>query len=156
MGPNLALYFTMSCMSTVGFGNIASTTFAEKVFGVCIMIISALLYAAIFGHMTTIIQVPSSSFIVNKLAKKEAQTSQPSYYFLFLHSILANDKQHTTVLQQLYRFYYCIDLTDDISIRLTLTDITKWSAMFGVSSLFCSSDVFFIFAQEFLLSTAFF
>ena len=99
MEPNLALYFTMSCMSTVGFGNIASTTFAEKVFGVCIMIISALLYAAIFGHMTTIIQVPSS-FIVKKLAKKEAQTSQPSYYFLFLHSILANDKQHTTVLQQ--------------------------------------------------------
>uniref|UniRef100_A0A915DA47 Cyclic nucleotide-binding domain-containing protein n=1 Tax=Ditylenchus dipsaci TaxID=166011 RepID=A0A915DA47_9BILA len=27
-----ALYFTMSCMSTVGFGNIASTTFSEKVF----------------------------------------------------------------------------------------------------------------------------
>uniref|UniRef100_A0A915DZJ9 Uncharacterized protein n=1 Tax=Ditylenchus dipsaci TaxID=166011 RepID=A0A915DZJ9_9BILA len=26
----------MSCMSTVGFGNIASTTFSEKVFGVCI------------------------------------------------------------------------------------------------------------------------
>lgn len=45
-----ALYFTMSCMSTVGFGNIACTTFNEKVFGVCMMIISALLYAAIFGE----------------------------------------------------------------------------------------------------------
>ncbi|KAI1701462.1 cyclic nucleotide-binding domain-containing protein [Ditylenchus destructor] len=58
-----ALYFTMSCMSTVGFGNIASTTFAEKVFGVCMMIISALLYAAIFGHMTTIIQQMTSSTV---------------------------------------------------------------------------------------------
>lgn len=53
----------MSCMSTVGFGNIASTTFAEKVFGVCMMIISALLYAAIFGHMTTIIQQMTSSTV---------------------------------------------------------------------------------------------
>lgn len=58
-----ALYFTMSCMSTVGFGNIASTTFVEKVFGVCMMIISALLYAAIFGHMTTIIQQMTSATV---------------------------------------------------------------------------------------------
>lgn len=82
MGSNLALYFTMSCMSTVGFGNIASTTFAEKVFGVCIMIISALLYAAIFGHMTTIIQVPLS-FIDKKLAKKEALILPPIFAFNF-------------------------------------------------------------------------
>ncbi|EPB78175.1 cyclic nucleotide-binding domain protein [Ancylostoma ceylanicum] len=53
----------MSCMSTVGFGNIASTTDNEKVFGVCMMIISALLYAAIFGHMTTIIQQMTSATV---------------------------------------------------------------------------------------------
>ncbi|KAK0411630.1 hypothetical protein QR680_005757 [Steinernema hermaphroditum] len=58
-----ALYFTMSCMSTVGFGNIASNTENEKVFGVCMMIISALLYAAIFGHMTTIIQQMTSATV---------------------------------------------------------------------------------------------
>lgn len=58
-----ALYFTMSCMSTVGFGNIASITFSEKCFGVFLMIISALLYAAIFGHMTTIIQQMTSSTV---------------------------------------------------------------------------------------------
>uniref|UniRef100_A0AC34FK82 Ion transport domain-containing protein n=1 Tax=Panagrolaimus sp. ES5 TaxID=591445 RepID=A0AC34FK82_9BILA len=58
-----ALYFTMSCMSTVGFGNIASNTTNEKLFGVCMMIISALLYAAIFGHMTTIIQQMTSATV---------------------------------------------------------------------------------------------
>ncbi|VDK50778.1 unnamed protein product [Cylicostephanus goldi] len=58
-----SLYFTMSCMSTVGFGNIASTTDNEKLFGVCMMIISALLYAAIFGHMTTIIQQMTSATV---------------------------------------------------------------------------------------------
>lgn len=58
-----ALYFTMSCMSTVGFGNISSTTDNEKLFAVCMMIISALLYAAIFGHMTTIIQQMTSATV---------------------------------------------------------------------------------------------
>ncbi|MFH4979330.1 hypothetical protein AB6A40_006039 [Gnathostoma spinigerum] len=58
-----SLYFTMSCMSTVGFGNIASNTDNEKLFGVCMMIISALLYAAIFGHMTTIIQQMTSATV---------------------------------------------------------------------------------------------
>ncbi|CAI5453392.1 unnamed protein product [Caenorhabditis angaria] len=58
-----SLYYTMSCMSTVGFGNIASNTDNEKIFGVCMMIISALLYAAIFGHMTTIIQQMTSSTV---------------------------------------------------------------------------------------------
>lgn len=53
----------MSCMSTVGFGNIACTTDNEKIFGVCMMIISALLYAAIFGHMTTIIQQMTSATV---------------------------------------------------------------------------------------------
>ncbi len=59
----LALYFTMSCMSTVGFGNIASATDYERSFGICMMIISALLYAAIFGHMTTIIQQMTSATV---------------------------------------------------------------------------------------------
>ncbi|PAV61446.1 hypothetical protein WR25_01783 isoform A [Diploscapter pachys] len=58
-----SLYFTMSCMSTVGFGNISSTTDYEKIFGVIMMIISALLYAAIFGHMTTIIQQMTSATV---------------------------------------------------------------------------------------------
>lgn len=53
----------MSCMSTVGFGNISSTTDNEKLFAVCMMIISALLYAAIFGHMTTIIQQMTSATV---------------------------------------------------------------------------------------------
>ena len=75
----------MSCMSTVGFGNISSTTDNERVsshsvsepeigserlnlcrsqlFSVCMMIISALLYAAIFGHMTTIIQQMTSATV---------------------------------------------------------------------------------------------
>lgn len=50
-----ALYFTMTCMTSIGFGNVAAETDNEKTFCCCMMIISSLLYAAIFGHVTTII-----------------------------------------------------------------------------------------------------
>uniref|UniRef100_A0A915KI25 Cyclic nucleotide-binding domain-containing protein n=1 Tax=Romanomermis culicivorax TaxID=13658 RepID=A0A915KI25_ROMCU len=56
-----ALYFTMTCMATIGFGNIAGNTVSEKIFCICIMVISALLYATIFGHMTTVIQQMTSA-----------------------------------------------------------------------------------------------
>eukprot|EP00095_Tigriopus_kingsejongensis_P007430 maker-scaffold443_size169656-snap-gene-0.13 protein:Tk07430 transcript:maker-scaffold443_size169656-snap-gene-0.13-mRNA-1 annotation:"potassium voltage-gated channel protein eag isoform x1" len=50
-----SLYFTMTCMTSIGFGNVAAETDSEKTFSVCMMMISSLLYAAIFGHVTTII-----------------------------------------------------------------------------------------------------
>jgi hypothetical protein len=50
-----ALYFTMTCMTSIGFGNVAAETDMEKGFCICMMVISSLLYAAIFGHVTTII-----------------------------------------------------------------------------------------------------
>lgn len=85
-----ALYFTMTCMTSVGFGNVSPETDNEKLFTIVMMIIggkfaiynfliktlhitiiltinivpiklnrnknTALLYATIFGHVTTIIQ----------------------------------------------------------------------------------------------------
>ncbi|KAH8245293.1 hypothetical protein KR032_008174 [Drosophila birchii] len=62
-----ALYFTMTCMTSVGFGNVAAETDNEKVFTICMMIIAGavsltpLLYATIFGHVTTIIQQMTSA-----------------------------------------------------------------------------------------------
>ncbi|CRK97638.1 CLUMA_CG011023, isoform A [Clunio marinus] len=56
-----ALYFTMTCMTSVGFGNVAAETDNEKVFTIVMMIIAALLYATIFGHVTTIIQQMTSA-----------------------------------------------------------------------------------------------
>ncbi|CAB4060535.1 KCNH5 [Lepeophtheirus salmonis] len=46
-----ALYYTMTCMTSVGFGNIAAETDNEKIFSICMMIVAALLYATIFGHL---------------------------------------------------------------------------------------------------------
>ncbi|TRY72267.1 hypothetical protein TCAL_03114, partial [Tigriopus californicus] len=56
-----ALYYTMTCMTSVGFGNVAAETDNEKIFSICMMIVAALLYATIFGHVTTIIQQMTSA-----------------------------------------------------------------------------------------------
>ena len=45
MGPSLstryitALYFTLSSLTSVGFGNVSPNTNAEKVFSICVMIV---------------------------------------------------------------------------------------------------------------------
>ncbi|XP_051908016.1 potassium voltage-gated channel subfamily H member 5-like isoform X2 [Hippocampus zosterae] len=51
-----SLYFTMTSLTTIGFGNIAPTTDGEKVFSVAMMMVGSLLYATIFGNVTTIFQ----------------------------------------------------------------------------------------------------
>ncbi|KAK1171253.1 potassium voltage-gated channel subfamily H member 1-like isoform X4 [Acipenser oxyrinchus oxyrinchus] len=61
-GPNKdsvyisSLYFTMTSLTSIGFGNIAPTTDGEKIFAVAMMMIGSLLYATIFGNVTTIFQ----------------------------------------------------------------------------------------------------
>ncbi|XP_070180487.1 voltage-gated delayed rectifier potassium channel KCNH1-like [Littorina saxatilis] len=57
-----ALYFTLSCMTGVGFGNVSANTQTEKLFSVFMMIIGSLLYALIFSNVTTIFQQFYSSF----------------------------------------------------------------------------------------------
>ena len=50
-----ALYFVMSSLTSVGFGNIAPYSPYEQSFSVVVLIFGALLYAMIFGNVTTII-----------------------------------------------------------------------------------------------------
>uniref|UniRef100_A0A8C8DCX5 Voltage-gated delayed rectifier potassium channel KCNH4 n=1 Tax=Oryzias sinensis TaxID=183150 RepID=A0A8C8DCX5_9TELE len=51
-----SLYFTLSSLTSVGFGNVCANTDAEKIFSVCIMLIGALMHAVVFGNVTAIIQ----------------------------------------------------------------------------------------------------
>ncbi|KAG5831754.1 hypothetical protein ANANG_G00307140 [Anguilla anguilla] len=46
----------MTSLTSIGFGNIAPTTDGEKIFAVAMMMIGSLLYATIFGNVTTIFQ----------------------------------------------------------------------------------------------------
>nr|AHX24685.1 Erg1 [Nematostella vectensis] len=50
-----ALYFTLSSLTSVGFGNVSPNTNAEKIFSICVMLIGSLFYAAIFGNVAAII-----------------------------------------------------------------------------------------------------
>nr|CDS16629.1 potassium voltage gated channel subfamily H [Echinococcus granulosus] len=51
-----SLYFTMSSLTSVGFGNVSPNTSNEKVFSIVSMLVGALMHAAVFGNVTTIIQ----------------------------------------------------------------------------------------------------
>ncbi|XP_059828329.1 potassium voltage-gated channel subfamily H member 8 [Hypanus sabinus] len=51
-----ALYFTLSSLTSVGFGNVSANTEAEKIFSICTMLIGALMHALVFGNVTAIIQ----------------------------------------------------------------------------------------------------
>uniref|UniRef100_A0A3Q2WGR6 Ion transport domain-containing protein n=1 Tax=Haplochromis burtoni TaxID=8153 RepID=A0A3Q2WGR6_HAPBU len=51
-----ALYFTLSSLTSVGFGNVSPNTNSEKMFSICVMVIGSLMYASIFGNVSAIIQ----------------------------------------------------------------------------------------------------
>nr|XP_044248752.1 potassium voltage-gated channel unc-103 isoform X5 [Drosophila takahashii] len=51
-----ALYFTFTSLTSVGFGNVAPNTDAEKAFTICVMLVGSLMYASIFGNVSAIIQ----------------------------------------------------------------------------------------------------
>ncbi|KER33759.1 hypothetical protein T265_12538, partial [Opisthorchis viverrini] len=51
-----ALYFSLSLLTTIGFGNVAAFTETEKLLSCVCMLIGALVYATIFGNITTIVQ----------------------------------------------------------------------------------------------------
>ncbi|KAJ8415060.1 hypothetical protein AAFF_G00007580 [Aldrovandia affinis] len=51
-----SLYFALSSLTSVGFGNVSANTDAEKIFSICTMLIGALMHALVFGNVTAIIQ----------------------------------------------------------------------------------------------------
>nr|XP_026691793.1 potassium voltage-gated channel subfamily H member 8-like isoform X2 [Ciona intestinalis] len=51
-----SLYFTLSSLTSVGFGNVSANTNNEKIFSICVMTIGALIHAVIFGNLTATIQ----------------------------------------------------------------------------------------------------
>ncbi|CAB3402097.1 unnamed protein product [Caenorhabditis bovis] len=61
-GPTLksryvtSLYFTLSTITSIGFGNVSATTDSEKIFTIVMMILGSLMYASVFGNVSAIIQ----------------------------------------------------------------------------------------------------
>ncbi|XP_039259883.2 voltage-gated inwardly rectifying potassium channel KCNH7-like isoform X1 [Styela clava] len=51
-----SLYFTLSSLTSVGFGNVSANTNVEKIFSICVMIIGAIMHAVVFGSINAIIQ----------------------------------------------------------------------------------------------------
>lgn len=69
-----ALYYTLTSLTTIGFGNISPNTTAEKLFASITMLLGAILFSLIFGQVSAILQ--------------QAQKNTAKY-----HSIIDNMKQ---------------------------------------------------------------
>jgi len=52
-----ALYFTMTCMTSVGFGNVAAETDNEKIFTICMMIIAGNNFLNYYYTLTIILSL---------------------------------------------------------------------------------------------------
>jgi voltage-gated potassium channel Kch len=57
----MAIYFTITTMTTVGYGDISPNTTVEMVFGISIMVIGVLVFTFISGSLSSIIQNVDSS-----------------------------------------------------------------------------------------------
>uniref|UniRef100_A0A1I8H2L8 Cyclic nucleotide-binding domain-containing protein n=1 Tax=Macrostomum lignano TaxID=282301 RepID=A0A1I8H2L8_9PLAT len=69
-----ALYFTFTCLTSIGFGNVSPNTNAEKIFTIFGMLIGSLMSAAIFGNVSSImlrIYQGSEEFHEKKTSIKE-------------------------------------------------------------------------------------
>eukprot|EP01135_Chromosphaera_perkinsii_P009268 Nk52_evm20s1705 gene=Nk52_evmTU20s1705 len=51
-----SLYFAVTTLSTVGFGDITAETVEERIYVITMMFLGALMYAFIFGNVTSIVQ----------------------------------------------------------------------------------------------------
>uniref|UniRef100_T1KB18 Cyclic nucleotide-binding domain-containing protein n=1 Tax=Tetranychus urticae TaxID=32264 RepID=T1KB18_TETUR len=100
-----ALYFTTSSLTSVGFGNVAANTNAEKIFSVFSMLIGALMHALVFGNVTAIIQ-----------------------------RIYARRSQYQTKLLDLKEFFRLHQLPKQLRQRMTEYFQTTWSLNHGIDA----------------------
>ncbi|GIY80037.1 potassium voltage-gated channel subfamily H member 8 [Caerostris darwini] len=98
-----ALYFTTSSLTSVGFGNVAANTNAEKVFSILTMLIGALMHAAVFGNVTAIIQ-----------------------------RMYARRSQYHTKLRDLKDFFRLHQIPKELKQRMTDYFQTIWSLNHGI------------------------
>lgn len=100
-----SLYYCLTSLTTIGFGNISPNTTAEKIFGCITMIAGALGYAVIFGQVTAIVQ--------------QAQSKSEKY-----HALLDNIK----AFQKLYR------VPAELSARILDYFMSTWALTKGVDT----------------------
>ncbi|CAK9297251.1 unnamed protein product [Gordionus sp. m RMFG-2023] len=98
-----SLYFTMTCLTTVGFGNISPNTDAEKIFSIIMMLIGSLLYATIFGNVTTIFQ-----------------------------QMAANTARYHEMLNNVRDFMKLYEVPKDLSERVMDYIVSRWAATKGI------------------------
>ncbi|EDV20269.1 uncharacterized protein TRIADDRAFT_51027 [Trichoplax adhaerens] len=100
-----SLYFTMSSLTTVGFGNVSANTIGEKIFSIIIMIIGSLMSAFIFGNVTAILQ-----------------------------ELYSSTQRYHAILKDMKRFNQVYSLPKDLRRRVEDYFISSWAATKGIDT----------------------
>uniref|UniRef100_A0A3Q3N4K4 Ion transport domain-containing protein n=1 Tax=Labrus bergylta TaxID=56723 RepID=A0A3Q3N4K4_9LABR len=106
-----ALYFTLSSLTSVGFGNVSPNTNSEKIFSICVMVIGSLMYASIFGNVAAIIQrlySGTTRYHTQMLRVKE---------FIRFHQIPGSLRQR---LEEYFHCIFCVTTYPDPDLNLCI------------------------------------
>ena len=52
--PNRSLYWSLTTLTTVGYGDISPTNITEMTYGVLMFVVGAVVYASIFANVTSL------------------------------------------------------------------------------------------------------
>lgn len=102
-----ALYFTFTSLTSVGFGNVAPNTDAEKIFTICVMLVGCKFYVHFFFFYT----LCPDSFFKRVLKGKKIVFSQKlwhgqKFFSLFFFSVISsNVKLSDSFYMNLFNFF---------------------------------------------------
>ncbi|KAM9820862.1 voltage-gated delayed rectifier potassium channel KCNH8-like [Neosynchiropus ocellatus] len=105
-----SLYFALSSLTSVGFGNVSANTDSEKIFSICTMLVGALMHAVVFGNVTAIIQRMYSRRSLYHTRTKDLKD------FIRVHQL-------PTALEQ--RMMECFQTTWSVNSGIDVTELLK-------------------------------
>ena len=124
LGPNMSsryitsLYFTLSSLTSVGFGNVSANTDMEKIFSVLIMLIGALMHAVVFGNVTAIISV-SWTWTIWQIDTMNRNVAVKRIY--------ARRSQYDTKMRDMKEFFQFAQISKPLQRRLIDYFNATWS-----------------------------
>lgn len=86
-----SLYFTLSSLTSVGFGNVSANTDAEKIFSICVMLIGG--REDTHAHTHTLVYVPQNLFsgglgVIWRWVALYISLNAIFFFFIFYQSII--------------------------------------------------------------------
>jgi len=87
-----SLYFTLTTMTTVGYGDIVAQNYAEVAFGLVLLVIASFVFAGLMGNLTDLITNLNND--KNHMSEKRRVLSQYMHWRNVPHSLFKSVRRH--------------------------------------------------------------